>query len=108
MKDLSAVGSVLAALSGGQTYVPYRNSRLTHMLSEALSPDASVALLLHVRAGTPQHNSALATLSFGSIAQSGDVTNRHRVDPGDIRSYRRAIDRLKAELARPDPLVADA
>ena len=36
-QSLSALGDVIASMSGKNKHIPFRNSKLTHMLANALS-----------------------------------------------------------------------
>lgn len=76
MKELSALGAVLSALAASQTHIPYRNARLTHLLTDALAPTACVALVLHVHSGAAHYASSLAALQFGVRARAGDPMTR--------------------------------
>jgi hypothetical protein len=48
-KSLSALGDVIFALANKAVHVPYRNSKLTHMLSESLSQDSKALMFVQVR-----------------------------------------------------------
>ncbi len=41
-QSLSALGLIFSALGSGQKHVPYRNSKLTHILQDSLGGDAKV------------------------------------------------------------------
>eukprot|EP00698_Gefionella_okellyi_P017180 TRINITY_DN4988_c0_g1_i1.p1 TRINITY_DN4988_c0_g1~~TRINITY_DN4988_c0_g1_i1.p1 ORF type:complete len:771 (-),score=197.53 TRINITY_DN4988_c0_g1_i1:474-2786(-) len=111
MRELSALGAVLGALSTRQHFIPFRNSRLTHVLADAMSPDSAIVLLLHVNAGSMHHTTTQATLIFGERARVTEVMPRDVKDSEDVKTYKKSIHRLKVELARADdvrrPMVSD-
>lgn len=46
-QSLSALGSVIQALTeSGRSHVPYRDSRLTHLLKESLGGNTKTALII--------------------------------------------------------------
>ena len=47
-RSLAALGDVIAALGAGQQHVPFRNSKLTHLLHNSLSGDNKVAMFVNI------------------------------------------------------------
>ena len=47
-RSLSALADVLSALSEHRSHIPYRNSRLTHLLQDSIGGDAKMLVLLCV------------------------------------------------------------
>ena len=68
-KSLSALSDVLSALSHGRSHIPYRNSKLTHLLSDCLGGDAKMLLFVNINTGQDQVAETLHTLSFGHKAR---------------------------------------
>ena len=50
-KSLSALGDVINALRSRHSHVPFRNSRLTYLLSDSLSGDSKTLMMVQVRKG---------------------------------------------------------
>ena len=46
-KSLAALGDVMAALAAKQSHVPFRNSKLTHLLQDSLCGQAKVMMFVH-------------------------------------------------------------
>ena len=78
-KSLSALGQVFAALHGNAMHVPYRNSKLTHILQDSLGGDAKAMIFLAVSPLQDNINETLSTLKFGSAIR--------RIELGPIRRH---------------------
>jgi len=72
--SLSALGNCVAALAAGREHVPYRDSKLTRLLSQSLGGNARTALLVALRPGADPHGENLSSLTFA--ARAGLVTLR--------------------------------
>lgn len=64
-KSLSALGHVFKALASNAPHVPYRNSKLTHALSDSLGGDAKTAVFVNVSPLSSNLSETLMTLKFG-------------------------------------------
>jgi len=77
-RSLSALGDTLEALDKKSPHIPYRNSRLTRLLQDALGGAARTLLVATVG---PSHTTAeetLCTLQFASRARRVDLGPAHR------------------------------
>lgn len=74
-KSLSALGDVLSALQAKSTHVPFRNSKLTHLLMSALAPGGGCRATMIVQASPAERNAqeTTCTLSFGRRAASVEL-----------------------------------
>jgi len=68
-KSLSALADVLGALSEQRSHIPYRNTRLTHMLSDTIGGDAKLLVMLCVSPAQRFITETLQCLGFGSRAR---------------------------------------
>lgn len=48
-RSLLALGDVIQALRGRQTYIPFRNSRLTYLLQDSLGKGNKTAMVVQVK-----------------------------------------------------------
>ncbi|KAJ8411274.1 hypothetical protein AAFF_G00172800 [Aldrovandia affinis] len=65
-KSLTALGQVFSALKCNALHVPFRNSKLTHLLQPCLSGDAKACVFVNVSPDTKNMAETLSTLQFGS------------------------------------------
>lgn len=64
-KSLSALGQVFLALRQNSSHVPYRNSKLTHILRDSLGGDAKTAMFVNVSPAESNVAETISTLTFG-------------------------------------------
>lgn len=77
--SLSALADVLSALSSSQTdHIPYRNSKLTHLLRDSLGGNARTLMLVHARPTAPHYQQTLTSLVFAARAKT--IKNAHSVN----------------------------
>ena len=72
-KSLSALGDVVAALRGKAAHVPYRNSKLTALLRDALGPNGKAALFAHVSPAAASADESVSTLTFAERATAVEL-----------------------------------
>ncbi|XP_075410321.1 kinesin-like protein KIF25 [Tenrec ecaudatus] len=102
-RSLAALGDVLGALWEHRSHVPYRNSRLTHLLKDGIGGDAKLLVVLCV-SPCPEHLvSTLQTLSFGARArqvQWGSVGSRGPRPPGSPREGGVRLNHIASEASK--------
>jgi kinesin family protein 5 len=70
-KSLSALGNVISALTDGKSaHVPYRDSKLTRVLSESLGGNSKTSLIVTVSSAFSNENETVSTLRFGLRAKA--------------------------------------
>jgi hypothetical protein len=58
---------VFQALSTGSKHVPYRNSKLTHILEDSIGGDAKTCMFVNVSPAESNLPETLSTLTFGQV-----------------------------------------
>ncbi|KAJ8609564.1 hypothetical protein CTAYLR_009725 [Chrysophaeum taylorii] len=104
-KSLAALGKVIVALDPleEKIHVPYRDSKLTRILQNALGGDSYATLLATIRPSRLHADECLSTLQFANRCRRVENNPRvhHRVVVGaDSRGVRKLVDqvtRLKEE-----------
>jgi kinesin family member C2/C3 len=66
-KSLSALGQVFTSLRTGQQHIPYRNSKLTHILQDSLGGDAKTCMFINASPAESNLAETLGTLQFGQV-----------------------------------------
>ncbi|GAX79184.1 hypothetical protein CEUSTIGMA_g6624.t1 [Chlamydomonas eustigma] len=106
-RSLSFLEQTVNALSKKENHVPYRQSKLTSVLRDALGGNCKTIMIANIY-GEPSHVSeTLSTLRFASRVRTlvTDVGVNESSDPLLLlRRYERQIKELKQELAMRDAL----
>ncbi|KAK1337856.1 LOW QUALITY PROTEIN: hypothetical protein QTO34_000957 [Cnephaeus nilssonii] len=68
-RSLAALADVLGALAARRDHVPYRNSKLTHLLQDALGGDAKLLVIVCVSPHRQHMAETLQSLGFGARAR---------------------------------------
>ena len=78
-KSLSALGMVINSLTDGKsTHIPYRNSKLTRILSESLGGNAKTCLIITCSPSSFNEAETLSTLRFGERAKK--IKNKPKIN----------------------------
>lgn len=77
-KSLSNLGNVILALLKKQEHVPYRNSKLTHLLMPSLGGNSKTLMLLNISPLDECYNETLNSLRFASQVNSCKTGNVKR------------------------------
>lgn len=72
-KSLSALGDVIAALSEGEKFIPYRNNKLTQLMQDSLGGNAKT--LMFVNFSPADYNCDETVTSLNYAARVKKITN---------------------------------
>lgn len=101
----SAPGTGTTASSAAAPHIPYRNSKLTQLLRDAIGGSAKTVFLAHGRAGAEHYRQTLTTLTYASRARAirgvcraniaTDLTGLSREAAAQVNQYLWEIERLQ-------------
>ncbi|KFV72149.1 Kinesin-like KIF25, partial [Struthio camelus australis] len=79
-RSLSALADVLGAIAEQRSHIPYRNSKLTHLLQDAVGGDAKLLVMLCISPDQKYLAESMQSLGFGTRArqvQRGQVKKKN-------------------------------
>ncbi|GFR50278.1 hypothetical protein Agub_g12465 [Astrephomene gubernaculifera] len=94
-RSLSALGDVISALQRRSPHVPFRNSKLTAVLQDALCGNSKVLLVCNIAPESTSASETLSSLNFASRAA--------QVELGSAASRRTSSDRHQLPAPAPPP-----
>jgi hypothetical protein len=69
-KSLSALGDVISALSSGGQHIPYRNHKLTMLISDSLGGNAKTLMFVNVSPAESNLDESYNSLMYVSVFQT--------------------------------------
>lgn len=105
-KSLLALGLVIKALVDKKSHVPYRDSKLTRLLTDSLGGNSKTHLILTCSLAGYNMEETISTLRFGTITQN--IKNKPRVNlEMNVEEYKRLLQEAKEQIAT-QQLIIDA
>ncbi|KAM0943058.1 putative minus-end-directed kinesin ATPase [Dioscorea sansibarensis] len=98
-RSLSALGDVISALAQKSSHIPYRNSKLTQVLQDALGGNAKTLMFVHINSEVNAFGETISTLKFAERVASIELgAARANKETGEIKELKEEISKLKSAL----------
>jgi len=105
-KSLFILSNVINKLAeGNHTHIPYRDSKLTRILSMALGGNSLTAIICTISPASINHYQTLTTLRFATRAKSvknKPIVNEFNDNGGALEVYKRQMTKMKKQLEDKD------
>ncbi|GAA0168157.1 microtubule binding motor protein [Lithospermum erythrorhizon] len=97
-KSLSALGDVISALANKSSHIPYRNSKLTHLLQDSLGGDSKTLMFLQISPSDQDVSETMSSLNFATRARGVELGPvKKQVDTSELQKMKIMLDKAKQE-----------
>ncbi|CAA0808454.1 Di-glucose binding protein with Kinesin motor domain [Striga hermonthica] len=102
-RSLSALGDVISALATRSPHIPFRNSRLTHLLQDSLGGDSKTLMFVQISPNENDLSETLCSLNFASRVRGIELgPAKKQMDKTELFKSKQMVEKLKQDLKSKD------
>lgn len=93
--SLSALGNVITALAEGESYIRYRDNKLTMLMQDSLGGNAKTLMFVNVSPSDYNADETVNSLTYASRVRNIINENRKNAESHEINRLKQIIGKLK-------------
>ncbi|KAK8663851.1 hypothetical protein V6N13_083656 [Hibiscus sabdariffa] len=102
-KSLSALGDVVHALATKSCHIPYRNSKLTHLLQDSLGGDSKTLMFVQISPSERDLSETLSSLNFATRVRGVELgPAKKQVDTSELQKMKTMLEKARQECRSKD------
>ncbi|KAL6568936.1 Kinesin-like protein KIN-14R [Orobanche hederae] len=102
-RSLSALRDVISALVTRSPHIPFRNSKLTHLLQDSLGGDSKTLMFVQISPNEKDLSETICSLNFASRVRGIELgPAKKQLDRFELFKHKQMVEKLRQDLKSKD------